>query len=192
MIKRTILITTMHTTRRRRKSGRQGFTLIEVMFASIIFLMMALMFAAVVPMSVRAAKFGNNYSQAAMLAQHKIDQLRAVGIGKIDYADLSTASIIDTMATPPSPDTTPYTFTFNTVDNVVSTGANTGYFPAGSTGGTISVVDYNAYQISKGVATPSVPAGVMDFITVTIAWSGGGVSSGTYSASAVIVKMAHT
>lgn len=172
---------------RPRRARRSGFTLIEVALSLVVFLMMTLVFAAVFPMAVRAAKFSNNYSQAAMLAQHKIDQLRAAGISKLDYADLSSQGIVDTMTTPPS--SLPATYTFTTVDNIASTGTTTGYFPTGSTG-TLTVRDYNAYVTGQGSAC-SVPAGVMDYVTVTLNWSGAGVSTGTYSLSAIIIRMPH-
>lgn len=155
--------------------------------AMTVFLMMSVMFAAVFPVAVRAGKMSNNYAQAAQLAQHKIDQVRAAGIGKLGYNDLSTAQIVDPMANPPAG--LPATYAFTGVDGLANSGTNNGYFPLGSTG-TLTVRDYNAYLTSQGASSP-VPAGVMDFITVTIQWSGGGVSPGSYTASALIIKMKH-
>jgi len=166
----------------RRHTGR-GFTLMEVTLALIVFLMMTLMFAAAFPMALRAAKFSNNYTQAAQIGQHKIDQMRAAGVNNLTYAGLSNQGIIDA-----SPMTSPYSFT--TVDALANNGTNHGYFPTGSTG-TITVQDYHDFQAASGV-TPTVPEGVMDYVTVTITWTGGGVSTGNYHVSAIIIKMRHS
>ncbi|MBV9850326.1 MAG: prepilin-type N-terminal cleavage/methylation domain-containing protein [Armatimonadetes bacterium] len=166
-------------TRRRRR--QRGFTLMEVTLALIIFLMMTLVFAAVFPVAVRGAQFSNNYAQAAQLAQHKIDQLRAAGFSKMDYTDLYNQGIIDAMNAPPA--SLPYSFTFTGADNLVSAGTTQGFFPPGSAG-TISVVDYSTMN-------PTVPAGQVDYVTIAINWSGGGISSGSYQVSAMIIKMAH-
>lgn len=171
----------------RRKRTEHGFTLMEVMLAMVVFLMMSLMFAAVFPVAVRAGKLSSNYAQATQIAQHKIDQLRAAGVGKLGYSSLNAAQIVDPMASPPAG--LPATYTFTTVDGLASNGTNNGYFPPGS-GGTITIRDYNAYLTSLGAASP-VPAGVMDYVTINIQWSGGGVSSGSYTTSALIIKMKH-
>ena len=60
-----------------------------------VFMMMTLVFAAVFPVALRGAQFSNNYAQAALLAQHKIDQLRAAGFSKMDYTDLNNLGIVD-------------------------------------------------------------------------------------------------
>lgn len=171
-----------------RRKSQSGFTLMEVVLAMVIFLMMSVMFAAVFPIAVRAGKLSNNYAQAAQLAQHKIDQVRAAGINKLGYSDLNAAQIIDPMATPPSG--LPATYTFTAVDGLAPSGGNGGYFPPGSTG-TLTISDYNAYLTSQGKVSP-VPTGVMDYITINIQWSGGGVSSGSYTTSALIIKMKHS
>jgi hypothetical protein len=46
-----------------------------------------------------------SYSQAISEVQHKVDQLRAVGYGRLTYTDLKAASIIDA-----SPKASPYRF----------------------------------------------------------------------------------
>ena len=169
----------------RRGRRRRGFTLMEVTLALMIFMMMTLVFAAVFPVAVRGAQQGNNYAQAALLAQHKVDQLRAAGFTKMDYADLLSLGVIDPMTTPPTG--LPYSYTFTGVDSLVSVGtgvgATQGFYPPGSTG-TLSVVDYSTMNAA-------VPAGQMDYVTVAINWAGAGISSGSYQVSAVIIKMVH-
>jgi prepilin-type N-terminal cleavage/methylation domain-containing protein len=159
---------------RKRQVGarcQRGFTLVEVMFGMMIFTMMVLIFSAVFPFALRTAEFSNNYSQAALLAQHKIDELQTAGFSRLDYTDLNGLGIIDS-----SPNTSPYSFT--TVDNLDGGGSNHGYFPAGSTG-TITIVDY--HTLNSGV-----PAGKMDYATINIRWTSYTGSVGTYSASSLL------
>jgi type II secretory pathway pseudopilin PulG len=173
---------------RRRRGRARAFTLIEVALSLIVFLMMTLVFAAVFPMALSAAKLSDNYSQAAQIAQHKIDQMRAAGFSGLNYAGLLNASIIDPIAPPAGQ---PTVYHFESVDNVVSNGTNSGYFPPGSTA-TITIQDYNAYATAKGVSSGLPPAGAVDYVTVTLTWAGGGARGGTYSTSAMIIQMKHT
>ena len=163
----------------------RGFTLMEVALALAVFILMTLMFAAVFPMVARGAQFSGNYSQAAMLGQHKVDQIRSMGgAAKLDYNDLNTQGVIDSMTTPPSG--LPATYTFTGVDNLVTSGSTTGFFPPGSTG-TITVQDYSTFNPSAGIA-----AGQVDYVTITISWPASAVSGGTYSTSAMVIEMKHT
>lgn len=160
-----------HTNRGQRRSRTKGFTIVECIFSMIIFMMMILVFAAVFPFAVRTAQFSNNYAQASLIAQRKIDQLLAAGHDKLDYTDLSGLGIIDTTAT-----SSPYSFT--TVDNLVGGNGSTGYFMPGSTGA-VTIVDYHTVN-------SSVTAGQMDYVTVTLKWNTEMGSIGTYSASAIL------
>jgi Tfp pilus assembly protein PilV len=137
----------------------------------IIFLMMILMFAAVFPFAVRTAQFSNSYAQAALLAQHKIDELHAAGDSRMDYNDLANLGIIDS-----APGVPPYSFT--AVDGLVGNGTTQGYFPAGSTGA-INIVDYNTVNAAA-------PVGKMDYVSVTLTWTTSYGKPGTYSASVVM------
>lgn len=56
---------------------------------------LTLVFASCVPVAVKASKSNGQYSQAISLCQHKIDQLRAVGYGRINHTELSDAGIVD-------------------------------------------------------------------------------------------------
>ena len=73
-----------------QKRKRRGFTLVEVYFAVIILLFMALMFAAVVPTSLRSIRSSNYYNLAAMVAQRKLDQLMDPAVG---YSALTIAGL---------------------------------------------------------------------------------------------------
>jgi type II secretory pathway pseudopilin PulG len=163
--------------------------LIEVTLSLIIFLMMTLVFAAVFPLALGQAKSSDDYAQATQIAQHKIDQMRAAGYTNLSYASLYSASIIDSMSSPPSG--LPATYSFTNVDNLVNNGTNVGYFPPGSTG-KITVQDYAAYAASKGVTSGLPPANAVDYVTVTLKWSGGGRPGGTYTVSTMIGQMKHT
>lgn len=75
--------------------GRRGFTLTEVIIALMVFAILTLIFASCIPVAHKTAKVNGQYSQAISLCQHKIDQLRAVGYGRLTYEELSDAGIID-------------------------------------------------------------------------------------------------
>lgn len=81
-------------TRERAKSVG-GFTLIEVMIAIMVFSLLMVIFAMSIPLSEKAALTNGQYAQAISLCQHKIDQMRAVGYGRLNYTDLNTADIVD-------------------------------------------------------------------------------------------------
>ena len=95
-----------------RIASKRGFTLVEVMFALGVMLVLTLIFAACVPVARKAAIMNGQYSQAVSLCQHKIDQLRAIGYGRINYDDM------DGLYVDVSPTTSPYSFT--EVDEVAS------------------------------------------------------------------------
>ena len=48
--------------------------------------------------TILASRMVGNYQQASSLVQHKIDELRSVGYGRLDFTNLRTSGIID--ATP--------------------------------------------------------------------------------------------
>jgi len=159
---------------------QRGFTLLEVTLSLIIFTMMTLMFGAVLPIAVRGANHGNNYSQAAALAQRKIDQLRAAGYSRLfddggrngnsAFTKLFAQKVVDGQNGASGAGGGSYDFT--TQDNLTGAG---GFFPAGSTG-TITVV-------------PDAQAAGVAQVTVTITWTG--TVPGSYTVSALIISMFH-
>jgi type II secretory pathway pseudopilin PulG len=161
----------MPVQRPRGKQSRQAFTLVEVTLSLIVFMMMILVFAAVFPFAVRTAQFSNDYAQASLLAQHKIDELLAAGYNRMDFTDLSGLGIIDAAT-----NTSPYTFTG--VDNLDGGGAATGYFRPGSSG-TITIVDFNTVNAS-------IQPGKMDYATIKLTWTSVTGSTSSYSASVVL------
>lgn len=140
--------------------GRRGFTLVEPLVGIFILALTGAMFYALMPTATKTGKMVGNSSQAASLVQHKIDQLRGVGYGRLTYKELSNAGIVDT-----SPNTSP--FSFKVVDNLNSLYTN----PVA----TVTVSDFTT-DIRQ--------------VTVTLTWSGNGnkPSSGTITASALIAK----
>ncbi|HEX5324336.1 MAG TPA: prepilin-type N-terminal cleavage/methylation domain-containing protein [Capsulimonadaceae bacterium] len=150
-----------------RRKRVQGFTLIEVTIAMVIFLMMVLMFAAVFPLAVRGAVFSNNYAQGVALCQHKMDQLRDEGWNKMDYTDLNNDGIVDTATGNPS---IANGLRFTTTDSLSS------FYPAGCTG-TIKVnTDSN------------ITANTVDDAQITITWTTANGGNSSYTLWGIITK----
>lgn len=172
----------------RRRRRRSGFTLVEVALAMVVFTMMTLMFAAVFPMAVRGAQFSGNHTQGTMLTQHKMDQLRTAGYNRlVDSAKLADMGIIDN----PQPAGYPIvgsgatTYSFTNVDALINDGTHRGYYPPGSMG-TVTISDYATSAAPSG--TSGIPAKTLAYVTVAISWTGGGMTNGSTSISAIISK----
>lgn len=129
----------------RMRSRARGFTLVEVMIAMFVFALVTVIFASTLMLSKTASKMNGQYAQAISLAQHKIDQLRAVGYGRLIYTELDDAQIVD-----PTPATSPYTFVL--VDEVAS------YLPNPTATLTIANAT-NSYDPTR-----------VKLVTVTITW----------------------
>jgi prepilin-type N-terminal cleavage/methylation domain-containing protein len=140
--------------------NKLGYTLIEVMIALFLISMGAITFTAMMPMAAKGSRMVSNYQQASSLAQNKIDEIRAVGYGRIDYTDLLAASIIDS-----SPTASPYSFT--------GVGALATIFPGAS--GTITVTDFTT---------------TIKQVSVTVSWAGSGIKQdqGTLTAVALVAR----
>lgn len=151
-----------------RPKSQEGFTLIEVVIAMIIFLMMVLMFAAVFPLAVRGAIFSNNYAQAVALCQHKMDQLRDEGWNKMDYTDLNNDGIVDTAAA--GNQNIANGLSFATTDNLG------GFYPAGCTGTFKVATDGN------------VASNTVDDVQVTITWTTASGARSSYTLYGMITK----
>jgi len=142
---------------RRSPHGRRGYSLIEVMVATFLLSLGVLIFSALAPVSAKAAKMNGNYAQAVSIAQHKVDQLRAVGYGRLNYTDLRAAGVIDA-----SPTAAP--FKFDTTEGLAN------YFPVFTS--SITFTD---------VATDLKQA------TVTVSWTGQGDKPTQGSATLVVL-----
>jgi len=91
--------------RQSRARSRRGFSLIDSAIATMVMAAGVLVFAAFYPTAARCSKMSGSYSQAISEVQHKVDQLRAVGYGRLTYTDLKDAGVIDA-----SPNASPYRF----------------------------------------------------------------------------------
>ena len=99
--------------RNRARPGRRGVTLVEVAIAVLLMGMAAMLFASVYPTASRTARASGNHAQAISVVQHKIDELRALGYGRLNYDELRSAGIIDA-----APNAMP--FRFDGVDGLAS------------------------------------------------------------------------
>jgi len=88
----------VNTTSRYRK---YGFSLAEVIIAIFLIALGAVMLGAMFPMASKTGKMVGNHEQAASIVQHKIDQLRGVGYGRLTFSELYDAGIIDNKSTQP-------------------------------------------------------------------------------------------
>lgn len=155
-----------------RTPAKHGFTMIEVCLALVVFLMMTLMFAAVFPTVVRGAKMSDNYTQATFLAQHKLDQLRASGFNRLGTPGYPIVDQAQAAGYPFTASDGSVSYSFTTADSLLS------YFPTGSTG------------ILKVTPDTAAPGGgsAAKFVTVTITWTGGGASNGSYTLTSMMTN----
>lgn len=103
----------MHIDEKHVRAPRHtGFTLIEVMVALMVFTFGILLFATSLPAAKQASRTNGQYIQASSLCQHKIDQLRGMGYGKLDYTNLK-GLVIDR-------DKTSQPFSFTEIEQVAS------------------------------------------------------------------------
>ena len=162
---------------------RRGFTLLETVFALTIFAMMGLLFAAVVPISLRQARMNSHYAQAAALAQHKIAQIRAAGFSAAQNPNaLAASGIVDSGSATSL--AVPYAASFTATDHLNADGSGNGLYPPGTTA-TVTVTDYAAQNAA-------VPAGTVDSIAVTVRWPQSTISSGSYTLSGLVIQMPHS
>ena len=133
-------------------------SLISVMVAMVLVAMVAAVFASSFQVALNSCKIVGNTSQALSIAQHKIDQMRAVGYGRLNYSDLQSAGIIDA-----NPSTQPYSF--QGVESL-----NT-YYPA-----------------PTGTITITQPEADVAMVTVYVSWSGNQKVQGNITLKALIVR----
>ena len=117
---------------------KSGFTLIEVTISLFVFSMLVLVFAGSVVMAKKSTSMNGQCAQALSLCQHKIDQMRAVGYGRLTYAELSDAGIIDA-----APDSSPYSFLV--VDDVAR------YLPQPTAQVAIQAISTNVVKVTATV-----------------------------------------
>jgi Tfp pilus assembly protein PilV len=74
---------------------RNGYALIEVAVAMFLMVVGVMLFAILYPTAHRSARISSQYSQATSVVQHKIDQMRALGYGRLTYDELRAVGVID-------------------------------------------------------------------------------------------------
>jgi len=181
--------------RRRAAPRRAGFTLVEMMIAVFVFWMMIALFGAMLPIAGQGGRSSGSYAQAALLAQHKIDQVRQGGFNKLNGAQMANMGVVDadangapvTAAVPPGLPARTVSYSFTTVDNLVDNGAGKGYFAAGAQG-TLSLSPALTVQ---GGSAPT-PAQALQ-VTVTLTWqksvnAGGAANGSSYSTHTVLAS----
>lgn len=145
-----------------------------------VFGMILILFGTIFPVATRAGHAGGSYAQAALIAQHKIDQLRNAGAAKLDGASLAGLGLIDTNSngTPMVNADGSYSFTLtdNLVDNTKNSVFYPGYFPPGSTG---TVLVTTSFAVN-GVTTATT------LVTVTLSWTNGSQATSTFTTHTVI------
>jgi type II secretory pathway pseudopilin PulG len=143
-----------------RKNRTVGFTLLEVVISIFVLAAAATVFFSFMPAALKTGKMVGNHQQATSLVQHKIDQLRGVGYGRLTFTELRDAGIIDS-----TPTASP--FSFRDVDGL-------GAIYANSTA-TITVTDFDA-QVKE--------------VTVVLTWTGSAFQqgNGTITARALIAR----
>ncbi len=152
--------------------------------------MMVMVVAACCPLITAESQSSNYYNEAALVAQHKVDQLRALGWNSVVNSTLLTGS-----GTPDVIDSTDSTspFSFTTIDNIASVNSastNNGqyYFPYGTTATITVKPDPNVYYCSSTLTNCDVVN-----ITVTITWPSTGIlKSNSYTLVAKLIKMVHS
>jgi prepilin-type N-terminal cleavage/methylation domain-containing protein len=149
----------------KRRKKQQGFTMVEVVMSLIVFTIMALITAAVVPISARSVRYGNDYTQAATLAMHKANQLQEAGYANINR-NLTSLGVVDNNGTLPLATVTngsgTGSSTFTTKDNLAT------YFVGGASApaGILTVAPY----LPSGVTVGSVTTYSVVRVTIEVKW----------------------
>ncbi|MGC4043474.1 MAG: prepilin-type N-terminal cleavage/methylation domain-containing protein [Armatimonas sp.] len=167
----------------RRRAG--GFTLMEVMLALIIFTLMALLTAAVVPMSARSVRYGNDYTQAATLAAHKVNQLQEAGYTNMNRnLANNTYRVVDSNGTLPTVSNNATGTRSGSADFTTIDGLST-YFVGGISQpkGTISIAPFAPSRNTTTGAYAAIEA------TVTVTWRDVRGRQQSYSSKTFITRM---
>ncbi len=97
-----------------RLPRRCGSSLLDVLLGFTLIVIAVSAFAGLYPPAAQSSRAPSDFAQAIGAAQHKIDQLRSIGYGRLTYTEMKNAGIIDS-----SPSTSP--FRFEVVDTLSST-----------------------------------------------------------------------
>jgi Tfp pilus assembly protein PilV len=176
-----------HSARRRLA----GTSIMEVILALFIFLMMSLMFAAVVPTAAQTSRRSNSYNYAVAIAQRKVDQIQEAGWSKLNETELRALGIIDASAGVADGTATVYTFTQNnTATNANNPDNLSSYFPGGTAAatratGTIRIEPWAPSNVTLGAVTQDT----LKRVTVTISWQDARTARGRFSITSLVTRM---
>lgn len=183
-----------------RKQGTRaaGFTIIEVMFALMIFMAMVLMVASVIPITAQAVRYSTDFSQAQTVVMKKIAQVQEAGYTNMTGPLLGQSGLDIVDGTPTTPATNANgdqtgSLEFTTTDNLWR------FFPGGMT--STGTQDTTSATRPRGFIffapyTPSLISGSSPAVygtirvTVVIQWWGWG-SRGrmhSYTASTLVSR----
>jgi type II secretory pathway pseudopilin PulG len=126
------------------RTNEKGLTLIETIVSLLVFSFVILIFASAMPISGKSAHVNGQYAQAVSLCQHKLDQARAVGFGRLNFTELNDAEIIDS-----SPSTAP--FSFRTIDEVLT------YLPNSTATLNLVAVDSKTTRVTATINWKTLP-----------------------------------
>lgn len=140
---------------------RSAFTLIESVLCLAVFSALLIVFSAAFPHILRAGDKSAAASQAVLIAQHKLDQLRQLGYGQLrDRALLQQMGVIDPQLNADG------TYAFAQVDGLVDSGARKGFF--GAAGNVATRIEVGQALPELGASAPSTLRALG--VTVTIQW----------------------
>ncbi len=142
----------------RRAGVHRGLSLLDVVMGTMLIAFGVIAFASLYPTASQSARMTSEYSQAIAAVQHKVDQMRAIGYGRITYTDLKNIRVIDA-----SPTVAPYRF--DGVDSLAN------YFQ--NPVGTISVSAYSATIRS---------------VTVTLTWNSRPTKTSSHAITTLIAQ----
>lgn len=91
--------------KKRKPAGKSAFTILEVVLSLVILLFMGVMVTAVLPISLGMTRASADYTHAASLVQHKINQLQDAGYTKLTGPSLGQSGLKLVDGTPGAPAT---------------------------------------------------------------------------------------
>lgn len=118
-------------------------------------------FSAALPSMLRTSDRGASASQAALVAQHKLDQLRQLG-----YAQLRDAAALRRMGVVDENLNADGSYAFAQVDGLVDAGGHTGFF--GSADNVVTRIAVGQALTGQGASAPSTLRALA--VTVTVRW----------------------
>lgn len=144
-----------------RKNRRSGFTLMESLLCLLVFGAVLITFSAAFPSVLHTSDKSAGSTQAALVAQHKIDQLRQLGYAQLrDAAALQLLGVIDAERNADG------TYTFARVDGLADSAGRPGFF--GASGNVATSIAIEPALPGQGVHAPSTLRALA--VTVSIQW----------------------